>query len=327
VNDAYPDISKMIEVKGISHPGSFTRKSFEIMDVMTEREDIDADFIFYSGNLPIFRIRRDRTPYIYFCHTPERGFFDLRDELDRKMRSWGSVRYRVARRFFEKRRKMDLDLFTNVVNPKQVVTNSRLIMDRYEKAYGKRPRAAVGAPIDTGKFRSRESEDFFFTASGLRFNKRIEWQIRAVAEAGVKLVIAGDGDERQELEKLSGKLEADVEFLGRVGDRELVDLYSRCKAFIFTAKDEDFGMVPLEAMASGKPVLCVNEGGPLEYLDPSNSMLFDDIDGLVKLLEEAKDQDLSAMKENCIETAKRYDTKVVASRIRNEIDSIMEEFY
>jgi glycosyltransferase involved in cell wall biosynthesis len=272
-------------------------------------------------------VRKDRTPYINFCHTPERGFFDLRDELDKKMRSWGPIKYRVARSFFEKRRRMDLDLFKNVVNPKQVVTNSKLIMDRYERAYGKRPRAAVGAPINTKKFRYAESEDYFFTASGLRFNKRIDWQIKAAAESGVKLVIAGDGDEREMLQELANKLKADVEFMGRVGDRELVDLYSKCKAFVFTAKDEDFGMVPLEAMASGKPVLCVNEGGPLEYLDPSNSMLFENEKGLVKLLKDVKDQDLSQMKENCIETAKRYDTKVVASRIRSEIDSVMREFY
>jgi len=327
VSCVYPNISKMIEVKKISHPGSFTRKSFEIMEIMTEREDIDADFIFYSGNLPVFRVRKYPTPYIYFCHTPERGFFDLREELERKMRTWGPVKYRVAKRFFEKRRKMDIDLFTNVVNPKQVVTNSRWIMDRYEKAYGKRPRAAVGAPIDTDKFRHRESEDFFFTASGLRFNKRIDWQIRAAAESDVKLVVAGDGDERRELEKLAGKLHANVEFAGRVGDNELVDLYSRCKAFIFTARDEDFGMVPLEAMASGKPVLCVNEGGPLEYLDPSNSMLFDDVEGLAKLLKDVKDKDLSGMKNSCIDTAKRFDTKVVSSRIRTEMDSILDEFY
>ncbi|MBN1539229.1 MAG: glycosyltransferase [Candidatus Thermoplasmatota archaeon] len=134
-------------------------------------------------------------------------------------------------------------------------------MDRYEKAYGKRPRRAVGAPIETENYRWREPKDFFFIAGGLRWNKGVEWPIEPVSRAGHELRIVGDSPTRKELEELARKKNANVEFLGRVDEKELIDLYSRSRAFIFNAKEEDFEMLPLDAMASGKPVLCVRDGG------------------------------------------------------------------
>ncbi|MGA1792803.1 MAG: glycosyltransferase [Thermoplasmatota archaeon] len=327
VKGSYPGIEKMLVVDSIKHPDSFTRMPYEVIKRMTERNDIDADFLVHSGNFPIFRIRKDPSPYLYFCHTPERGFFDLRDQMMDRIKGWGFPKSIIARYFFNRRRKLDLDLFRNVVNPKQVVTNSELVMDRYEKAYGKRPRRAVGAPIETGRYRWKEPEDFFFTAGGLRWNKRVHWQIEAVSRTGHELRIAGDGPARKELEELAVKKKAKVVFLGRLDEKELIDHYSRCRAFIFTAKEEDFGMVPLEAMASGKTVISVNEGGPLEYLNERNSFLFDDIGGLVKVLSCFDDEDALRKREDCIKDAKRFDTGEVAKRIMEDIEGIMKEFY
>ncbi|MBN1390536.1 MAG: glycosyltransferase [Candidatus Thermoplasmatota archaeon] len=327
VNAAYPGIEDMLVVDRIKHPDSFTRMPLEVMKRMTERNDIDADFLVYSGNFPIYRIRKDPSPYLYVCYTPERGFFDLREQTMERVHEWGFPRGAIARYLFNRRRKEDLSFFSERVNPKQVVTNSRLVMDRYEKAYGKRPRKVVGAPIETEKYRWKEPEDFFFTAGGLRWNKRVDWQIEAVSRTGHRLKIAGDGPARKELEELARKKGADVEFLGMLDDKELVDHYSRCKAFIFTAKDEDFGLVPLEAMASGKPVIAVREGGPLEYLNDGNSILFDDIEGLERALLKHTDQDYLGMKDRCRRDAMRFDTPVVAERIMGEIHGVMKDFY
>ena len=110
VENSYPGISEMVVVDRIGHPGSFSRQYFEIMERMTKRNDIDADFLIYSGNHPCFRVRKDTRPYLYFCHTPERGFFDLKKELVKKMRSWGLPQYLIARL-----------LFTSVVGLRSVV--------------------------------------------------------------------------------------------------------------------------------------------------------------------------------------------------------------
>ncbi len=327
VNPSYPGIEDMIELDRIPHPDSFSRKYFEIMNTMTKRKDIDGDFILYSTSMPLFRIKKDPTPYMYMCHTPERGFYDLKDLLISQLREWGFPKYQIAYLLLLYRKNQDWKLFTRCVNNMQVVTNSELVGDRYERIYGKRPRRSVGAPIRTSKFKWREPEDFYFTAGGLRPNKRVDMQIEAFAGTGERLVIAGDGPEREKLEKLAGSAGADVEFLGRISEEELVDMYSRCKAFIFSAIDEDFGMVPLEAMASGKPVLCVNEGGPLEYLNDNVSFIFDGVKGLKRLIDAHDIDDYASMKDECIKVAKTFDTAVVAERMRGEIEQILSEFY
>ncbi|MGA1872849.1 MAG: glycosyltransferase [Thermoplasmatota archaeon] len=327
VEGSYPGIDKMIVLDRIDHPDSFTRMPYEVMRRMTERKDIDADFIVYSGSFPVFRIRKDLTPYLYFCHTPERGLFDLRDRTMERIDEWGFPRSMIAKILLNRRRRKDIVLFRKRVNPGQVITNSKLVMDRYEKVYGKRPRRAVGAPIETGRYRCKESEEFFFTAGGLRWNKRLEWQIEAASRSGCELKIAGDGPARKKLEDLAGRRGAKVEFLGRLDEKELIDHYSRCRAFIFTAIEEDFGMVPLEAMASGKPVICVGEGGPLEYLNEGNSFIFKDVEGLAGILGNFDDSKALGMREGCIRTARHFDSKEVAGRIREDIEGIMKEFY
>ncbi|MCK5774385.1 MAG: glycosyltransferase, partial [Thermoplasmata archaeon] len=239
----------------------------------------------------------------------------------------GFPQYQIGYLMLLYRKRLDWNLFTRRVRAQQVITNSRHVMDRYEGIYGSRPRGAIPAPIMVSRFRAGPSEEFYFTAGGLRPNKRVDMQIRAFAGTGQKLVIAGDGPEREKLEKLAVKLGADVEFLGRVPEEKLVEMYSRCKAFVFSAIDEDFGMTPLEAMASGKPVLCVNEGGPLEYLNDKVSFLFDDAKGLRGLIKAHDTDDYASMESDCKQLAGEFDRGTIAKRMKREIKLILEEFY
>jgi hypothetical protein len=128
---SYPGISDMVKVKKIGHPTSFTRREFEIRKVMTERKDVDADFIMYSTPMPCHRIRKDRTPYLYFCHTPERGFFDLKEMVRKEMRTWGFPKFQIASLLCNYRKYLDRNLFTKIVNPGHVVTHSELIGNIY----------------------------------------------------------------------------------------------------------------------------------------------------------------------------------------------------
>jgi glycosyltransferase involved in cell wall biosynthesis len=119
-------------------------------------------------------------------------------------------------------------------------------------------------------YRCEEAGDFVFTVNRLAPEKRVDLLVEAAAtESSLRVVVAGDGPDRQRLERLATDrgLNGRVEFVGRVSDEELADLYARCLGVFYAPVDEDFGMVPFEAFRSGKPVLTTTDaGGPLDIV-------------------------------------------------------------
>jgi len=112
-----------------------------------------------------------------------------------------------------------------------------------------------------------------------------------------------------------------VKVMGPVSEKELRELYARCKAFIITSRDEPFGMAPVEAMASGKPVVAVKEGGCLETA----------VDGITGLLVKPDIFELQnainiisrepfKYKENCFEQARKFDVNIFIDKIKKEIE-------
>ena len=123
--------------------------------------------------------------------------------------------------------------------------------------------------------------DFLFFVSRLEPLKRADIVIRALAEPparGVRLVVGGDGPERERLEALARELKVDsrVTFLGYVDDAALVDHLGRCRAVVFTPRDEDYGFVTAEAFESGKAVItCRDSGGPTELVTAETGFVVD----------------------------------------------------
>jgi glycosyltransferase involved in cell wall biosynthesis len=119
-------------------------------------------------------------------------------------------------------------------------------------------------------FHCEEYGDFVLSVNRLDRAKRIELLLEAAAlDSGIEVVIAGDGPDRERLERLARDrgLDGRARFAGRVSEGELADLYSRCLAVYYAPVDEDYGMVPLEAFLSEKPVLTTTDaGGPLEVV-------------------------------------------------------------
>ncbi len=119
-------------------------------------------------------------------------------------------------------------------------------------------------------YRCEEAGDFVFTVNRLAPEKRVDLLLEAAAaEPSLRVVIAGDGPDRERLEQLASDrgLNGRAEFVGRVTDEELADWYARCLGVYYAPLDEDFGMVPFEAFLSGKPVLTTTDaGGPLDVV-------------------------------------------------------------
>ena len=132
-------------------------------------------------------------------------------------------------------------------------------------------------PPQALEYRCENYGDFVLSVNRLDRAKRIDLLIEAAARDGsLEIVIAGEGPDRQRLEGLAHDrgLNGRARFTGRIPDAELADLYARCLAVYYAPVDEDYGMVPLEAFLSEKPVLTTTDaGGPLEIVSDGTTGL------------------------------------------------------
>jgi glycosyltransferase involved in cell wall biosynthesis len=139
------------------------------------------------------------------------------------------------------------------------VANSRHTQARIKRLYG-RDSSIVHPPVEVERFRSDEPDDYFLAVTELVPHKRVEVAAQAASESGRRLKVVGGGPE---LERLRSKYGRRVEFLGRVQDEELVDLYAHARALILP-NVEEFGIAAVEAQAAGRPVIAAAAGGALE---------------------------------------------------------------
>jgi glycosyltransferase involved in cell wall biosynthesis len=152
---------------------------------------------------------------------------------------------------------------------RKVFTISQNVADRVERNLGI-PAESLPPPPQSLDFRCESYDDFVLSVNRLDRAKRIDLLIEAAAaEPGLRIVIAGDGPDRERLERLAGDrgLNGRVRFAGRVSEAELASLYATCRAVYYAPLDEDYGMVPYEAFLSDKPVVTTHDaGGPLEVV-------------------------------------------------------------
>ena len=150
---------------------------------------------------------------------------------------------------------------------RRVFATSRNVADRL-RAHNRIEAEVLPHPPQALPYREGEPEGFVLSVNRLDRAKRIDLLIEAVKrDPALRVVITGEGPDRERLERLASGLNGQVRFAGRVGDDELADLYARSLAVYYAPIDEDFGMVPYEAFLSGKPVVTATDaGGPLEIV-------------------------------------------------------------
>ncbi|HZQ82809.1 MAG TPA: glycosyltransferase family 4 protein [Gaiellaceae bacterium] len=147
---------------------------------------------------------------------------------------------------------------------RRVFATSRNVADRLQRFNGIEAEL-LPHPPQALDYRTAEPEGFVFSVGRLDRAKRLDLLIEAARrEPSLRVVVAGAGPDEQRLRSLAN---GNVEFVGRVDETQLADLYARCSAVFYAPVDEDFGMVPYEAFLAEKPVLTTTDaGGPLEVV-------------------------------------------------------------
>lgn len=230
----------------------------------------EYDFFIFTGNWSHMASFRHR-PNLWYCYTPVRAFYDLYPTFISRQ---GPVTRQLFRAWVYLHKIFDQ---RSVRHINRIIAISKNVQDRVREFHN-RDAGLIYPPVDTSRFRCESYGDFWLSVNRLYPEKRIELQVEAFRKMpDERLVIVGGyakGDHAARYADMIGReLPQNVTLLGEVSGEELIDLYARCRGHICTALDEDYGLTPLEAMASGKPVVAVKEGGYRETVTPDTGIL------------------------------------------------------
>jgi glycosyltransferase involved in cell wall biosynthesis len=204
--------------------------------------------------------------HVCYCHTPMRYLWELYPAY---LLDWTSSRWKRAA-MAPIANYLRLWDFASAARVDEFVANSENVRRRIWKTY-RRESVVVYPPVATSSFYSRPADNYFLAVSELVAYKRIADAVEACTRTGRGLRIAGDGPDYRALKRSAGSC---IEFLGRVSDEELRELYAHCRALIMPG-EEDFGLTAVEALASGKPVVAFGRGGVLESVPPFGGVFYE----------------------------------------------------
>jgi glycosyltransferase involved in cell wall biosynthesis len=224
----------------------------------------DCDLVLSSSHAVAKGIRAPGgATHVCYCFTPMRYVWDQADAyLGRGLRRALAMPLAASLRRWDR-------ATSGTDRVHRFLAISRTVAERIRRSYG-RSAPVIHPPVDVDRIRpdGRAPDDAYLLVGGFVPYKREDLVIEAFRELGAPLVVAGDGPTRAALE---ARAPANVRFLGRVSDAELARLYARCRALVYP-QEEDFGIVPVEAQAAGRPVIAYGAGGATETVVPVDDL-------------------------------------------------------
>lgn len=288
---------------------------FPFMPKIFERMDLSGYDIVISSNHAASKgiLTKPETLHLSYCHSPVRYLWDHSHGYQKGFKKFLPLRW-LYLPLLHRIRMWDRVAAERVDH---YIANSHYVADRIKKYYG-RDSEVIHPPVDLTRFTLKEKKEDYFLAVGRMIPyKRFDLVVKALSELDRPLKVVGTGPEWKRLKRMAGPK---VEFLGNVADEDLERLYQNAKALIFPQL-EDFGIVPLEAMACGTPVIAYGNGGALETVQ-------DGVGGL-----HFKEQSVDSLKEAVLrfeakrwspekvhESVKSFDSSRFKSELRHSIE-------
>ncbi len=253
--------------------------------------------------------------HLDYCHTPLRYAWD---DSHKYLEEFGFPKLlkSIIPFFISYLRIWDREASSRV---DKFIANSEFVRERIKKYYN-RESSVLNPPVDASRFNiSEDVGDYYLMVGRLVAYKRFDLAISVFNELGWNLKIIGDGPERNRLKKMA---KDNIEFLGLVSDSTLPKYYSHARALIFP-QEEDFGIVPLESMASGRPVIAFRGGGALETIEEDSTGRFFDFQTTLSLYDIVRDFKESYFDSQYIrEHALKYDKAVFKQKFMDIVNNI-----
>lgn len=287
-----------------------------------EQFDLDEFDIVLSSCHSVSKgvITSPSTLHICYCHTPMRYAWESWD-LETRLKKFPKILHSLIRRQIKTIREWDYCAAQRV---DEYIANSGYIASQINKYYGRESRV-IYPPVNAGKFKPVEvpTADYYLAVGRLIPYKKFDLIVETFNKLKKPLKVVGIGPDFEKLKLMAGET---VEILGSVDNETLASLYANCKAFIFP-QIEDAGIVPLEAMAAGRPVIALNKGGSLDSMkDGVTGLFFKDqtVEALSQAMMDFEHRtfDPSVIRKH----AEEFDTALFKQRVKAFIDSKWNDF-
>ncbi len=277
----------------------------------------DYETVIYSGFYSLCAVENHRNrKNIYYCHTPPRFMYDKKREFKKRAGLLGRIGLDIFINYYK-------PIYENAISKMDLVlTNSNNVKDRIHCYLGIES-SVVYPPCKLNHFKYLGQDDYYLSVARHDYLKRVDLIIKAFKKTPDKnLIVISGGPQESELKRLADGSD-NIRIFGWVSENRMIELLGNCIATIYIPEDEDFGMSPVESMASGKPVIGTYEGGIKEtvidgvtgVLIPPKPTIYNLIDAVDRLTPKIAYQ----MKTDCIKRASFFSEEEFLSRIQDII--------
>lgn len=341
--DCLADEQRAIILKGKKAKTSFIqnmpfgkkkyRSYLPLFPLAIEQLDLSKYELIISSSSSVAKgvLTRPDQLHISYVYSPVRYAWDLYFQYLNESGLNKGFKGILARYFLHKLRAWDL---STANRPDHYIAISKYVAARIKKIYNKES-LVIYPPVDVESFTiSNKTEDYYITCSRMVPYKKIDLIVEAFAKTDKKLIVIGDGPDFKKIQKINA---SNINLMGFVGKKEMIKLVKEARAFIFAA-EEDFGIAPIEAQASGVPVIAFAKGGALETINGAftiedsvvgkTGVFFKEqtVDSLLNALRFFETHETSFDKQTIRENSKQFSTQRFEKEFKDTVDLLYKKW-